>query len=344
MIVGMHENSRRGYTPHALRYETILDFNGIEHIRLEASDPDFWANVSKLDLFIYWWGHAYNERAKAMTIIPIVDKELGIPCLPDMRTCWCYDDKIGEYYLLRHYGFPMIPCWIFWDKNKALNWLEDAELPVVFKLRGGAGSSNVVLVDNKSLGKRLIRRMFRRGIRSGSIPWGTTRWKDFSLQKAVWRWGGIVARALNPSSVLPGWELHKGYVLFQKFLPNNHYDTRVTTIGDRAFAFRRLNRVNDFRSSGSGRIDYDANKIDMKFVEKAFEVSKTLGFQSMAYDFLYDKNREAAFCEISYTYADWAVHNCSGYWDSSLCWHEGHYWPQYFQLVDILGLPDLKQP
>lgn len=33
-----------------------------------------------------------------------------------------------------------------------------------------------------------------------------------------------------------GIELQSGYVLFQEFLPGNSYDTRVTVIGDRAFA------------------------------------------------------------------------------------------------------------
>ena len=37
------------------------------------------------------------------------------------------------------------------------------------------------------------------------------------------------------------------------------------------------------------------------------------------------------------------VHACPGYWDSGLNWHEGHFWPQYFHLMDALNSPDLKQ-
>jgi len=82
----------------------------------------------------------------------------------------------------------------------------------------------------------------------------------------------------------------------------------------------------------------------MRFIQKAFEISKTMNFQSMAYDSLYDERGNVALCEISYTYVDSAVYNCPGYWDSSLNWHEGHFWPQYCQLMDALKLPDLKQP
>jgi glutathione synthase/RimK-type ligase-like ATP-grasp enzyme len=341
MLVGIHKNCYRRYTD---RFETILDYNDIEHIRLDVDDPDFWQQVSKLDLFIYWWGHAYNERQKALTIIPIVENEIGITCLPNMRTCWSYDDKIREYYLLKHYGFPVIPFWIFWDQKLALEWLKRTPLPVVFKLKGGAGSTNVILVDDKSLGKRLIRRMFRKGMKSWAVAFGIAPWKDCDIKLFARRLGGSLIRRINPTSTWPGWELHKNYILFQKFLPNNDYDTRVTVIGDRAFAFRRFNRTNDFRASGSGKIDYDTSKIDMKFVTKAFEISKTMGFQSMAYDFLYDENDDVALCEISYTYVDFAVRDCPGYWDSSLSWHEGHNWPQYFQLMDTLELPDMRQP
>ena len=64
----------------------------------------------------------------------------------------------------------------------------------------------------------------------------------------------------------------------------------------------------------------------------------------MAYDFLFDENNNPQFCEISYTYSDTAIFNCPGYWDSNINWHEGHYWPQYFQLMDALNLHDLRQP
>jgi hypothetical protein len=133
-------------------------------------------------------------------------------------------------------------------------------------------------------------------------------------------------------------------VLFQKYLPNNEYDTRVTIIGNRAFAFRRFNRKNDFRSSGSGLINYEKDKVDKVFIRQAFDISMKLGFQSMAYDFLWDEDHKLALCEISYTYVDVAVYNCFGYWDVDLNWHNGNNWPQYFHLVDLLQNPSLLQP
>jgi len=75
----------------------------------------------------------------------------------------------------------------------------------------------------------------------------------------------------------------------------------------------------------SGKIDYNIDKVDKKCIKMAFKVSKQLQFQSMAYDFLYDKNKPV-ICEISYTFPYGAfLLDCPGYWDSNLNYHEGHY-------------------
>src|ERR1041385_1478455 len=141
-----------------------------------------------------------------------------------------------------------------------------------------------MLVKSRSIGRKLIMRMFGSGIESTRIPWGNTRWIDLKLTREVRHWAANRVRKLS-GVALPGLERHKNYVYFQKFLPGNNYDTRITVIGDRAFGFRRYTRDNDFRSSGSGRLDYDIRGIDEECLRVAFEISKKMGFQSMAYDF-----------------------------------------------------------
>jgi glutathione synthase/RimK-type ligase-like ATP-grasp enzyme len=345
MVVGIHKDRYGKFCRFLERYEEILDANGIEHVRLDCSDIDFWEKVAHLDLFIFRWQQIDDDHQLAKTILPVIGNHIGVKTFPDDATCWHYDDKIRQYYLLHHYGFPIARSWVFWNKRAALEWVQRASFPLVFKLKGGAGSNNVVMLNNRGQARRLVRRMFGRGIRSGKIPsMSNVRWKDFNLRKTAHRWGGNVLRLLRGEDASPDWGVHKNYAFFQEFLPNNAYDTRVTVIGRRAFAFRRLNRRNDFRSSGSGRIEYDQSKIDLRFVREALRVSLAMSFQSMAYDFLYDNSGNPVFCEISYTYLDEAVFRCPGYWDDKLHWHEGHYWPQYFHLMDALNVADLKQP
>ena len=144
---------------------------------------------------------------------------------------------------------------------------------------------------------------------------------------------------LNRYPPLPStwWKPERNYAYFQEFLPGNTFDTRITVIGERAFGFRRFNRPGDFRASGSGLIDYDPTKVDSHCVEIAFRVSDSGKFQSMAYDFLY-KQGKPVICEISYAFADWAIHKCPGHWRNDMTWIDGQMWPEEAQVEDFVKL------
>ena len=345
MIVGIHTDLHGKSCDYIVKYEKVLEFNNIRSVRLDINQTDFWEKIKELDLFIFRWQHIDDHRQLAHTILPVIERNLGIKCFPDLNTSWHFDDKIRQYYLLSQFGFPMIKSWIFWDKVEAINWSKTAVYPTVFKLKGGAGSTNVLLIHNKAKAIRLINKMFWQGVYSERIPdSGSTQWKYFTVYNKLREWKHFMLNKINKIDITPYWQINKNYVLFQEFMPDNQYDTRVTVIGKRAFAFRRFNRENDFRSSGSGKLDYDIAKIDLKFIAMAFEVSTAMKFQSMAYDFLYNREGKPVFCEISYTFVDSAVRNCPGFWDPDLKWNEGHYWPQFCQLSDLLNITDLKQP
>ncbi|HEV2125687.1 MAG TPA: hypothetical protein VGW38_23280, partial [Chloroflexota bacterium] len=96
-------------------------------------------------------------------------------------------------------------------------------------------------------------------------------------------------------------------------MPGNEFDTRVTIIGDWAFAFRRFNRPNHFRASGSGRIDWDSAQIAPGAVRLSFRVARRLQSECMAVDVL-RRGEEYVINEISYTFASWAVRDCPGHW------------------------------
>jgi hypothetical protein len=155
--------------------------------------------------------------------------------------------------------------------------------------------------------------------------------------KAFWgklkRMPGLVSR-FRRARHLMGRE--KGYVLFQKFIPNNRYDTRVTVVGDRAWAFTRDVRRGDFRASGSGDVSYDLDRICPETVQVAFEVTRRLKAQSVAFDFVQDEQGVFYILEISYGYVSSAVHECPGYWDRSMTFHEGQMWPEEAHVIDMV--------
>jgi glutathione synthase/RimK-type ligase-like ATP-grasp enzyme len=343
MKVGIHKAWHDKVDPELEIYRQILKFNNIEFIDLDSNDQDFIEKIKSVDHFIYKWSHSSDDHQIAKTVLPVVES-LGIRCFPDMATSWHYDDKIREYYLLKANGFPVTESYIFWNKKKALEWVKTVTFPLVFKLKGGSGAYNVKLIKSRNEAESIIYRIFGKGIHQDKIGI-LSRLKTFNYNfTKIYRYYGIKFRNyLIGKDTTRWWQIQKNYILFQKFLPNNEYDTRVAVTGDRAFAFIRYNRPNDFRASGSNNWDIDQSNIDKDFIRIAFEVSRTLKFKSMAYDFIYDENHNPSIIEISYCYGDYPEYS-TGYWDTDMVWHPGRFWPQYFELVDLLQLPDLKQP
>lgn len=345
MIVGIHTDLNNNFCKWLKRFEVILKENNIQTLRLDINQPDFWEIVKTLDLFIFRFQNIDSHHQVARSILPVIEHELKIPVYPNHKTWWAFDDKIREWFLLNAADFPMIKSWVFFTKIEALRWLQKAKLPVVFKLKEGAGSRDVILVKNKRQAKQLIGRMFYKGMLSADIKHGT---------KARQKSDNFVRRMKNFAKKIIGWytknydprfwQIQKNYVYFQKFMPNNNFDTRITVIGDRALAFIRFNRENDFRSSGSGLIEYDQSKIDRRFIKLAFEITSYFNFQVMTYDFLLDNENNPKICEIGYTFLDEAVYNVPGYYNKNLEFFPGHHWPQEFILQDLLNIKKLNIP
>ncbi|SLM28702.1 conserved hypothetical protein [Desulfamplus magnetovallimortis] len=345
--IAIHEGLNKSFSETLIRFEKIFEYNKIPFRRVNSSSEIFWEEIADYDLFLYNFGQRDSELQNAKAVIPLVQNEFGIKCFPDTTTCWHYDDKIRQYYLSMSAGFPMAKSWVFWNLEDALNWIEDANFPVVFKLKGGAGSTNVVLIKNKYEAINVTKKMFSlKGVSFGKIPHSNNLnyLRDFFKLFGLRRFIAEKRGRLGPKGRHPYWQIHRDYVLFQKFFCDNQYDQRVTVIGKRAFTFLRYTRPNDFRASGSGLIDYDIEKNHKSCIKIAFEISQKMNFQSMAYDFVFDENKNPHIVEISYTFVDYAVRKCPGYFDDNLNWHEGHYWPQ-FSVTDML-FPDLciKQP
>ncbi len=342
MLVGIHLDPYGTAGNFLQKYEKLLDHNQIDHVRLEASQPDFWDIIPRLDLFIYHWGHhdAYKDRAE--TILPVIENHYHIPTLPNQATCWHYDDKIKQYYLLKKYGYPVVESWVFWEESSALEWASEADYPLVFKLKGGSGSSCVVKTENYRAARHLIRRMFGSGIRTGHVPSGNSlRLAHLSIKGELMGMGRFFYRKLQGRETRVFWRLHKNYAYFQKFYPGNRWDTRVTTIGDKLYAFRRFNRKGDFRASGSDSWSIDRTAIDKNLLRLSLEISRRLGFQVMAYDWIYDETGSPRLIEISYCYGDFPEFS-NGYWDSELNWHDGQFSTQYFELQTALKREGLK--
>ena len=132
MKVGILEfrDTNGRYLPVLEAYEKILAHNGIPFERLRASQADFLERARGMSFLLVRWGHYDHDRQLAQALLPVVDRQLRLPCYPDWNTCWHYDDKIRQWLLTRARGYPMVESRVFWEQEEALAWLErEAEFP-----------------------------------------------------------------------------------------------------------------------------------------------------------------------------------------------------------------------
>ncbi|MEM0542005.1 hypothetical protein WFZ85_05225 [Flavobacterium sp. j3] len=284
--------------------------------------------------------HFYQADAKDFVMAkPLLFslEQSGFKVFPNFNTAWHFDDKVGQKYLLEALNIALVPTWVFYDANSALQWVDQTKFPKVFKLRGGAGSQNVQLVHTPSQAKKLVRKAFG----SGFSPYESVGGLKERIRR--WRLGkthfkdvvkGIVRLFIPPRyAQVMGNEME--YIYFQEFIPNNDSDTRIIVIDGKAFALKRMVRQNDFRASGSGHFRYEREEFDERCVRLSFDYTKKLNAQCVAYDYIFDENNTPLLVEISYGFANKVYNPCTGFWDEELNWHEGSFNP-YGWMVELM--------
>lgn len=313
--------------------------HGIDYRIVDCFDSGILEQLKGVDGLLWHWFHSDPKAQLAARQIIVSAERSGVKVFPSLATCWHYDDKIGQKYLLESIGAPLVPTYVFFDEDKAMTWIEGAEFPKVFKLRCGASSENVRLVRTKKEAEKLCKKAFNEGFPSVSGYFsdaGTKVRKTGSIGQLInkiIRMPKILLAGRRERRFIPA---QRGYLYFQDFLPDNGFDTRITIIGNRAFGFTRNTRPGDFRASGSGDIDYDLKRIDMRCIKIAFETAEKLETQSLAFDFIFDRENRPWIVEISYCYQSKAVYNCPGYRDREMNRQEGHVWPEDAILIDLL--------
>jgi hypothetical protein len=334
MKIAIHD-SPNGFHP---RWRGYCEAEDIPYKRVDCHASDIIAQVADCDGLM--WHHSQGNPRDLIAAKPILSalEHAGVPVFPDWRTGWHFDDKVAQKYLFEAIGAPLVPTWVFLDRDSALDWIATADFPKVFKLRGGAGSANVRLVRSRAEARRLVRRAFGRGFPNYDA-WGSLkeRWRRVGLGKAGP--GEIakgLARVVHPPAFARVLGRERGYAYFQEFVPGNDSDTRIIVIDGKAFALKRHVRAGDFRASGSGHFGYAREEFDERCVRIAFDVTARLGSLCAAYDFVFDKEGAPALVEISYGFVKDVYDPCTGYWTPDLTWHPGPFNPQGWMVDSLL--------
>jgi glutathione synthase/RimK-type ligase-like ATP-grasp enzyme len=325
------------------RWSELAAQAGIEVRAVDAYRQDIFDRLHGCDAFMWRFDFAAPERLFAKRLLAAIEQTMPLAVFPSWRTAWHFEDKVAQHYLLTAAAIPTARTWVFWDAESARAFCRDARYPLVLKLAQGYQSSNVRLMRNAAEASRWIDLLFTTGVASLDQ-------QPVSTLRSAARHGREAVRALfGRSGGHQSEDVQRAYIYLQEFLDGNAFDTRDTVIGRRAFAFRRLNRPDDFRASGSGRIVWEPEQIDARAVALAVRVAQQLGSQSLAVDVL-RRGDEVVVAEVSYTYASWAVRNCPGHWEQrsaaagaafDLAWVSGPMRPEDAIFADFIAqLPE----
>lgn len=322
MKIAIHKNNTI-YTQYWTEY---CKQNNIEYKLVNAYDTNIIDILADCDIFMWYFSHLdYRDMSFAKQLIFSLE-ESGKIVFPNTKTCWHFDDKLGQKYLFESLDIQSAKAYAFYDKASALQWAKQQEYPKVFKLRGGAGSSNVMLARCYREAKKYINRAFGRGY----MPFRGVE----NLKNTIKLYKGNKATiyhllvSLYRCFVYPTKVFSKflskqvGYAYFQEFIPNDGFDYRIETCGNKAIALVRYCRQGDFRASGGHNNDFGKELIPKDVLKLAFEITDKLGMQAASLDFVREKNTgELYLVEVSYCYGPDVDQFDHGYWTSDGEWH-----------------------
>lgn len=333
-MIGLQQTSNSFFQ----NWKAYCDKNNIPYKIVNCYDTDIIAQLEDCEFVMWHHNHADPRDVLFAKQLLISLEAGGKKVFPDHFSNWHFDDKLGQKYLFESTGILHVPTFVFYEKHKAIEWANSTAYPKVFKLRKGAASRNVWLINNKNEAVAIINKAFGKGFRQYDA-WG-------GIKEAIRKWrmevGSIkeiakaVAHIFLPIRLEKSQERERGYIYFQDFIPANKYDIRVIVLGDKAFAIKRLTRTNDFRASGSGIIQYEKEHFDTALIALSFENAKKINASCAAFDYVFSQGK-ALVVEVSYGFNKHVYYDCPGYWTKDLEWHEGKFDPYGWMIEDLIS-------
>lgn len=280
--------------------------------------------LRKFDILLWHFSHYSRQEMKFARSILYSAKSLGLCVFPNFNTAWHFDDKVSQNYLLETFKAKIPKYWVFYTYKDTKMFLDNFDdFPVIFKLKSGSGSSNVRLIKNKRKALKFAKKIFNKGFN----PRPSFIFKSKSALKSSKSIKSIINKLKRVPDFLTSYinaknlDKEQGYIYFQDYIPNKGEDLKVAIIGNKLSFLRRTVRKGDFRASGSGNIFYDKEDISKEMVESLFSLHEKLGFQTMGYDLVVNKeNNNFYIVEVSYGFSFEAQYKLGGYYKKDYTW------------------------
>ena len=257
-----------------------------------------------------------------------------------------FNNKILQTNFFKKNGLPIPETFISFSKTESLNWINKAKFPKVFKLKCGASGNNISLVNNFKEAKKKIDKAFSGGFNNLNY---LAVIKDINLNKKKNFFEKIFLNfiyymyhlGILKSKVNTFFPKERNYVIFQNYI-NSKYDLRIIKLGKKLIGVKRLVRKDDFRASGSDIKVYNIKEINFEVIKIANKISKILGTECMAYDFVINDDK-IYILEMSNGFVTGNFYeDCEGYFDDELKWHKENIFPEKIILETFLKRANIE--
>src|SRR5690554_7250546 len=297
-----------------LNYEVVNPYNNGVVNKLMNFDIILW----------HYSNYSFKDMLMAKNILFTME-EHGKKVFPSFKDAWHFDDKLAETYLLESIDALIPKSYYFYDSKSLEVQINNVSFPIIAKLRNGSGSHNVKMLKSKQELYSYSKKMFTSGISSAPslLYKASSNIKSSKSIKTFINRAKRIPEFLRSLSNAKKFNIERGYVYLQEFIPNDGYDLKIVVVGNKLSFIGRNIREGEFRASGGGDLFYDRNRITKDVIDSAFKTSDALGFQCMGYDYVVNsKTQKGIIIEISYGFSHEALLVAGGYVERNANWHQ----------------------
>lgn len=299
---------------------------GVAHELLDWRVRGAFERMMKHDIVLWHFSHYSADEMRFARPMLAALKAAGCTVFPDNGDADHFDDKVAQAYLMMGLGIATPKNYMLHRLAAVEDWIQKiGTFPVVAKLRGGSGSSNVTLIRSSSSLRRYSARMFGRGFRNRPNALFKMRSNLVSARSM----SDIVKRAKRAPEFIFSWRnasrlgYERGYVYLQEFIPDVNHDLKIVVIGDQLSYIGRSVRAGDFRASGGGSLFYDRRMVTKDVIDLAFAAADQLKTDCTGFDIVIDpRTNRPVILEVSYGFSHTALLQAQGFFDRSGTWHD----------------------
>jgi len=232
-------------------------------------------------------------------VLEFLKKRFNVRIFPKIELLKAHENKGYQELLKKQLNINSLNS-LYLNSIETLDKL-NIKYPLVYKTITGAGGSKVQLINDLLELKKTIKKSDKI-IVSDLIKLII---KKFSLSRSDFMEYKKSKRNVEP-------------FILQPFVPNLENDFRVLCFGNRYYSSKRLNRKNDFRASGSGKLIYE--KQPLSLIKFARKIQLKLEAQVLSLDICFDGNDYHLIEFQACHFGNQTLNNSVGYYQYGQDW------------------------